>query len=409
VTTIEFRLSGGQSPLLLRGIPFALSFTVCARMHGPITGEDLRRALDRLGRRHPLLAVRLAPAESAGGACFTTNDVPPIPLRILERSSDEAWVREAEQEITRAFDHRTGPLCRCVWLRGAESSDLIVVYDHLVVDGRASMIALRDLMLFLADPQLRMEPLVPPMMCDIIPDALRAMILDTAARWSGTPQAAPPAQYSAAPAPPMRILPVVWDATETAALTAACKTRRLTVQSALCAAFALPFAEREPDSPVRFIECPFDLRGRLSPPPGEAVGNYISLPVIRFACAPGRDPWETARRAGAALASIDEDQLFTDPLVMMSAAEHPISRPPVDVRYDLSLSNVGRIEIPETYGTCRIESIFGPTIGVFLTGHRILAVTTFAGRMRATFTSRDPDAGRILSRATEILAFMSAP
>jgi hypothetical protein len=110
--------------LLFSGLPFALSFTVCARVRGPLTAEGLRRALDRLGRRHPLLAVRLAPVSEGGGACLTTEDVQSIPLRILERVSDTAWVREVEQEIALAFDYRTGPLCRCVWLRGAGTSEL---------------------------------------------------------------------------------------------------------------------------------------------------------------------------------------------------------------------------------------------------------------------------------------------
>ena len=406
---MEFRLSGGQSPLLISGLPFPLSFTVCARVRGPLAPESLPGALDRLRRRHPLIAVRIAPVKNGPGACFTTEDVPSIPLRFLERTSDEDWVREVEREISLPFDYRTGPLLRCIVLRDAEVSDLIVVFDHLPVDGRAAVFALRDLMALLADPDWRPEPLVPPMMLELIPPAMRARILETAARFSGTPQAAAPGQLEDSPAGPMRALPIEWNEAETAALVAACRARRLTVQSALCAAFAIPFAEREPDAPVRFLECPVDLRSRLAPPPREAVGNYISLAVIRLECAPGRDPWEAARQAGRALASLTDEQLFTDPLVMMAVAEHPISRPPVDVRYDLSISNVGRVDIPETYGPYRIESIYGPTMGVFLAGHRILAVATFGGRMRATFTSRDPDAGGIVFRARDIIARLSKP
>jgi hypothetical protein len=270
------------------------------------------------------------------------------------------------------------------------------------------MFALRDLMMLLADPQWRPEPLIPPLMRELIPDTMRTKILDTAARYSGAPQAALKSPFGAPPAEPMRAIPIEWNEAETAALLAACRTRTLTVQAAFCAAFAIPFAEREPDAPVRFLECPVDLRGRLSPPPGGAVGNYISLAVIRLECASGRGPWETTRRAGRARTAVTDEGLFSDPLSRMAAAEHPISRPPVDVRYDLSLSNVGRLDIPEAYGSYRLLSIFGPTMGVYLAGHRILAVATFADRMRATFTSRDPDAGRIVSRAREIISGMAS-
>jgi hypothetical protein len=393
--------------LLLSGLPFGLSFTVCARVRGPISAEGLRRALDRLVRRHPLLAVRLAPTQDSSGACLTTEDIPPIPFRTTARTSDLDWVREVEREIDQAFDYHAGPLCRCVWLRDAEESDLLIVFDHLVVDGRASMIALRDLMRLLADPGWEPETLVPPLMRELIPDAMRVKILETAARFAGAPQAAPAAQLPGYPAGPMHTLPMEWDKTETAALVAACRARLLTVQSALCAAFAIPFAEREPDATVRFLECPVDLRSRLAPPPGEAVGNYISLAVIRLECTPGLPPWEIAGQAGRALASITGEQLFTDPLVMMAVAEHPISRPPVDVRYDLSISNVGRVDIPETYGPYRLLSIYGPTMGVYLAGHRILAVATFGDRLRCTFTTRDPEAGRLAARAKEIITGMS--
>lgn len=330
-----------------------------------------------------------------------------IPLQIAPRASDEDWVRVAEREIDQAFDYRTGPMCRCVWLRGPDVSDLLVVYDHLTVDGRASMYALRDLMALLADPDRKPDPLVPPMMRDLIPSAIRAKILAAAAGFSGAPQGTPVSQF-AAPAPaPMRTIPIEWNEAETAALVSACRARHLTVQAALCTALAIPFAEREPDSPERWVECPVDLRSRLSQPVGEAVGNYISLAVIRLDCSPARDPWEIVRQAGRELTSISDEQLFLDPLVMMAVSDHPISLPPVNVRYDLSVSNVGRMEIPADYGPFHLDSIFGPTMGVYLAGHRILAVTTFGGRMRCTFTSRDPDAPHIVRRAREIISFLS--
>lgn len=392
--------------MLAVGLPFGLSFTVSARVRGPLTEENLRSALDRLRRFHPLLAVRIAPAKSGTGACLTTDGVPMIPLRLAPRASDEDWLHVVEREIDQAFDYRTGPLCRCVWLRGPDVSDLLVVYDHLTVDGRASMYALRDLMALLADPDRKPDSLVPPMMRDLIPDAMRAKIRTAAAGFSGTPHVAPTSQFSAPAPAPMRTIPIEWNEVETAALVSACRARHLPVQAALCAALAIPFAEREPDSPERWIECPIDLRSRLSQPVGEVVGNYISLAVIRLDCSPGQGPWEITAQAGRALASITDEQLFMDPLVMMAVADHPISLPPVNVRYDLSVSNVGRMDIPADYGPFHLESIYGPTMGVYLAGHRILAVTTFGGRMRCTFTSRDPDAPRIVRRARELIAEM---
>jgi hypothetical protein len=56
----------------------------------------------------------------------------------------------------------------------------------------------------------------------------------------------------------------------------------------------------------------------------------------------------------------------------------------------------------------RLLSIYGPTMGIFLAGHRILAVATYDGRMRCTFTARNPGAPHIVLRAGEIISSMSA-
>jgi hypothetical protein len=76
--------------------------------------------------------------------------------------------------------------------------------------------------------------------------------------------------------------------------------------------------------------------------------------------------------------------------------------------YDLSISNLGRVDLPSQYGDLQLEAIFAPTMNVMMDGHRILGVTTFAGRMNCTFTSRDPLAAAVAERALEILAAMAA-
>jgi hypothetical protein len=119
---MEFKLTGAQSPLRVSGLPFSLSFTVAARIRGPLAPEKLNGALERLRRRHPLIAVRIAAAEC--GACFTSVGVPPIPVRVMERASNDDWLREVEREIVIPFDYRVGPFFRCIDLRGRDISDL---------------------------------------------------------------------------------------------------------------------------------------------------------------------------------------------------------------------------------------------------------------------------------------------
>ena len=72
---MQFKLSGAQSTLLVPGLPFSLNFTISARIQGAFTFERLQNALERLRRRHPLLAVRIAPATDESPACFTTEGI----------------------------------------------------------------------------------------------------------------------------------------------------------------------------------------------------------------------------------------------------------------------------------------------------------------------------------------------
>jgi NRPS condensation-like uncharacterized protein len=205
---------------------------------------------------------------------------------------------------------------------------------------------------------------------------------------------------------PLRVLPFALDETETSTLVSSCRAEGVTVQAALCAAFALPFAERHPDAPVRRIESPINIRARLLRPVEEVYGNYISLIYSDVDCAPGRDAWDIARQASQSLAAVTDEQLFTIPIVMMAVADRPLSIPVVNFNYDISISNLGQISIPTQYGQLHLESIYAPTMNVSLPNHRILGVTTFGGRMRCTFTSRDPEAPQIVQRAREIMAAM---
>jgi hypothetical protein len=401
---MKWKLSGAHSPMAGMRIPFSLAFTIAARIRGPLAPEKLGGALERLRRRHPLIAVRIAPDE--GGACFTTEGVPPVPLRVAERQSDDNWLQVVEHEIAQPFDYYAGPFFRCICLRGADVSDLILVFDHITTDGRSSMYALRDLLRLLVDDSLELEPLPPPRMAERIPAPMAVKIRETvsalraeAPEGRGRPPAADLSE-------PMRILPIAFDEAETTALVARSRSEGTTVQAALCAAFALPFAELHPDAPVRFVETPMDIRARLVPPVGEEFGNYISLALVRVDCTPGRAPWEIARAARRALEAVTDEQLFTVPIVMMNVADRPLPVPPISVVYDLSISNVGRLDIPERYGPLRLESIYGPTLNISHAGHRILAVTTFAGRMRCTFASRDPEGEWVVRRAREWIAAM---
>jgi hypothetical protein len=405
---MQIELSGAQAGLAIHGLPISLNFTTSARVRGVFSMETLQTALKRLRVIHPLLAVRLDPGANGGKPCFNSEDVPPIPVRVVERRSDQDWVREVEREIAIPSNYRTGPLFRVVWVRGETVSDLVLVSDHITADGLAGIYALRDLLRLLADPDIEIDPYTPVRYAEAVPPAMRRMILEkTSAEATGFPDL-PEGAWGEGPFPLLKVIPIELSKAETTALVTRCKAEGTTVQAALCAAFAAPFGERQPEKPVRWVETPYNLRNRMTRPLENTYGVFISLVYSKVDCTPGKDRWEAAREVGKSLTRVPDEQLFSIPIVMLHVAEHPLSVPVVGFDYDLSISNLGRVNIPEQYGDLTLETIYAPTMNISGPTHRILGVTTFGGRMRCTFTSRDPAAPELVRRSLEILASMTA-
>jgi len=401
---MEYERPEAEGALMLSGLPISLNFAVSARIRGGFTRERLEAALAGLGRRHPLLAVRAA-RRADGTAYFTDEDVPPIPLRVVEAAVDDDWIGEVEREIQRPSNYLTEPQIRCIWLRGRETSDVVLVCDHLLADGRAAVVALRDLLELLAVPTRAIEPLIAPPIHELVPPAVVRQIVADAARRDAIgpdePEAPAPPTGRGGPA---RIRPFALTADETAALVRRCRAEGVTVQAALCAAFLTPFAERQPDRPVRRAEIPVDLRSRLIRPVGDAYASMVGLTIVDVDCAPG-NLWDAARSAAAALAGMRAADMFAVPPVTIPLTGKML-RPPWDIHYDLSISNLGRIDIPAEYGELRLESIFGPVFPATGPDHLILGVSTFGGRMRCTYSSRRPDAGELMARGRELLGTM---
>jgi hypothetical protein len=404
---MQFKLSGAHGGLANFVTDFSLNFTTTGHVRGTFSLESLQNALERMRQRHPLLATRITPATETSPACLTTEGVPAIPLRVVERHSDEDWLREVEREIVIPTKYAIGPMLRCVWVRGADVSDIVLVCDHLAGDGLAGVYALRTLLEFLADPTLEMEPLVPPSLIDVLPPDMLTLMRNVLASIKPSqemPSGPPPRPVTHHP---LHILPFELNEAETSTLLERCRAEGTTVQAALCTAFSLQFAIQHPEQPIRKIESPMNLRPRLIPNSGEVYGNYISLLNTDIDCTPGlTHAWEIARQVRQNLQNVTDAEIFSIPILLLAVADRPPAGPIVDVNYDLSLSNLGRVIIPTDYGPLHLEAIHAPTMAPASPNHRILGVTTFNGSLRCTFASYDPDAPNILRRTHEIITSM---
>lgn len=148
--SVEFAQSEVQSRRLLLlertmyregRTPFTSVFTI--RLCGSISASRLSHALARLQAKHPLL--RCVVQDTADGPHFAPCSWPaPIPLRIVERGTDDDWQAEVRREWITPFNAAHEPLIRLVWLRGIDLHELILVGHHCICDGPSGISLLRD-------------------------------------------------------------------------------------------------------------------------------------------------------------------------------------------------------------------------------------------------------------------------
>ena len=117
-------------------------------MHAHVTGsigEDvLRRSLDAIQARHPLLRVRIE-RDGWNSLSFKTSRVAGLPLRIVEKPTD-AWTDEAEKELHEEFTVQEGPLARCTLVRHAqEDNTVLITFHHAIGDAISGSFLMRDL------------------------------------------------------------------------------------------------------------------------------------------------------------------------------------------------------------------------------------------------------------------------
>ena len=112
-----------------------------------IDPTELRAALDRAQRRHPLLRVRIIDRD--GSFHYTNGEIPPIPLAVVKRRDASHWHEVAESELNHAFDIGTGPFMRCTLLIGgsdASDAELVVSFLHTIIDGASAVNLIREIL-----------------------------------------------------------------------------------------------------------------------------------------------------------------------------------------------------------------------------------------------------------------------
>jgi len=415
--------------------PYAV-VTMVARIRGDVSESQLAEAVCKVQPRHVLLNVRLkrGPDHSLH---FTSDGVQAIPIKTVDRRSNDDWIEILNSETRIPFAFETHPGIRFILVRSPQASELIILCHHLICDGMSLAYLARDLLESLGDPDREVEalPAPEPVSLENLPPDVRqsglvkALIGRMNRTWANERTTFHQEDYEAINAAyyancQHAILPAEWSREETAALVERCRDQGVTLNSALTAAFcgAQDAVEAEPYHPKVVIAA--DVRARLPHPPGEGMGMYAGSLEFKFKYRHSEGFWQNARRLHRLVKPRYSNKklfgdllnwLYLDPAILeamhfkklgglvspdserygrlaaFAAREDVVSRllkrDHLDtmeaIHWGTAVTNLGRLDFPANFGGLTLERlIFQPGGGIPLSNVRfVVGAVTCSGKL----------------------------
>lgn len=394
--------------------PFTSLFTV--QIVGNLDESRLRRALDRVQDRHALL--RCVVETVAGAPHFVLLNQPaPIPLRIVDRESEDDWRREALREWVTPFDGSRQPLVRCVWVRGREFSEWMLMAHHCICDGISGVNLLRECLLaYEGDDSAGTDPGLGGM-AELVPATLLGdSRFQRSVRWQSRVfrlqlhiQSARPSR----PVAPDEMYFHRWQLCGAAAFTARCKAENATPLSALSVALMQAFRE------IRGAEGKYSamVNARRFLPALSQDAMFGLAPSVALSRSPvALEFWDRARSVKAEMAR-GVERLGAGFCRTLAALERLHDEYDLLVSYferaprvrGVTFSNLGKLDLPRSYRTFRLARVFSPLVMVSPTPANTVVISTFGDTIEfAIISDRQSlppaQASAIQERAMAILA-----
>lgn len=361
------------------------------RLRGELREETLRRALDAVQARHPLLRVHV---EGPDGL-FRAPGTKAIPLRVVEWDSDERVRVAAEQELLRPIPFGNDPLVRLTFVRGGAAAGwrgaLIVAANHAVYDGASAITFIRDLLTACAEGaplQLAQNATeVPPM------DAgLAGKVFPPGPR---DPKAAllPPARAAKVQERAMRVDFARLDAATLSLILARCKAKQTTFHGALAAASLFAIGREFGVDRELSLSSNINVRKELSPEVApDVIGCFISGVTTGHTIARGDDLWATAKHVREAVERPMAEQRHLRVLQGDFTWLHELGLRHLlpqanDGRLNvLNVTNSGRFELPRTYGGIELLELYAVSSQHVLGSTLQVGAMTLSGELFLSFS-----------------------
>jgi len=133
------------------------------------------------------------------------------------------------------------------------------------------------------------------------------------------------------------------------------------------------------------------LRHRLEPIIGnENLGMLASSIISYHVISENSSFWNLARDVKQQLeASLESNDIFSIMLFLRKIAEFCLAHPE-EIPVSVSLSNIGRVDIPQVYGSFKLEAISFASAAAVSGGAFIATASTFVGKMSLNFVFSEP-------------------
>jgi hypothetical protein len=279
---------------------------VCHSITGPLTPELVRRGLDWLQQKHPLLAAHIRykgllfrkelPFVTRR-AFFDLDGTTPIPLRVLPAGTD--WQALMQKECKTPMGKGRNPRMRATLILAGEDgiSRLITATDHTISDAPAGMMAMQQLFEFFGNPDQEtpvaqglppaLETFMPPKSGTGTKPYVPAIRLPLKANWRAKRET--------------HVVSRAFTPEETAAINEATKKNRATVHGTVSAALLEAIGAIYGLKEITAVST-IELRRMCKPPlPPDTYGCYID--ILRMKHRIDMPFWDLARDAAYKLVS----------------------------------------------------------------------------------------------------------
>ena len=369
------------------------------KIRGRIQLEKLENALSKLQNRHPLLRVVIREDEKGRPYYVSDTRIGTIPVQIIERYTNDDWQKVSVQEWYNPFNVHQGPLARLIWLRADSVSELLLVCPHCICDGTSILTLVRDLLQALDEPYTelppyetfgRIEDLLSPAVLANKKLQIKGKVISWitgAVLWLKMRDKHPDNGQGYL---------LHWKLTEelSAALVRRCKEEDTSLYATISVAFLEAFKSIRGDKAHGKQICPVDIRRflpEIKPYEMFAFAPIVELTVEKSALT---DFWTKTRKFRNDLtAKIDVINIHE--MMLMGEYFHASAPRLVsflktsDGTHDVTLSNMGRLQLPENYQTFELETVYSPSAGFPWRNPNTLVSSAFRGQIDFSFISNE--------------------